>query len=208
MQRSLPVAERPRRPEWMKVRAPSADSRLLRRPQADPRREPEHDLRRGALPEHLRVLGPRHGDLPDPRRDLHARLSLLLRALRPAGAPARPARAASARGDRCEDGPQARGGHIGRPRRRGRPRCGSLRRDDSCTEAQGARGDDRDPDAGLPRRRGAGAADGARRAARRVQPQHRDGAPVARAHARRQGVATTRRSGCSSGRRSSPTTRC
>jgi lipoic acid synthetase len=26
MQRSLPVAERPRRPEWMKVRAPSADS--------------------------------------------------------------------------------------------------------------------------------------------------------------------------------------
>src|SRR6188472_766319 len=27
MQRSLPVAERPRRPEWMKVRAPSANSR-------------------------------------------------------------------------------------------------------------------------------------------------------------------------------------
>ena len=27
MQRSLPVAERPRRPEWMKVRAPSVDSR-------------------------------------------------------------------------------------------------------------------------------------------------------------------------------------
>src|SRR5260370_7762277 len=27
MERSLPVAERPRRPEWMKVRAPSADSR-------------------------------------------------------------------------------------------------------------------------------------------------------------------------------------
>src|ERR671929_1449297 len=26
MERSLPVAERPRRPEWMKVRAPSADS--------------------------------------------------------------------------------------------------------------------------------------------------------------------------------------
>ena len=29
MQKSLPVAERPRRPEWMKVRAPSADSRYL-----------------------------------------------------------------------------------------------------------------------------------------------------------------------------------
>src|SRR6266704_205526 len=27
MERSLPVADRPRRPEWMKVRAPSADSR-------------------------------------------------------------------------------------------------------------------------------------------------------------------------------------
>src|SRR5438046_9548130 len=27
MQRSLPVADRPRRPEWMKVRAPSAGSR-------------------------------------------------------------------------------------------------------------------------------------------------------------------------------------
>ncbi|HSF60890.1 MAG TPA: lipoyl synthase [Gaiellaceae bacterium] len=29
MQRSLPVAERPRRPEWMKVRAPNADSRYF-----------------------------------------------------------------------------------------------------------------------------------------------------------------------------------
>ena len=29
MRRSLPVAERPRRPEWMKVRAPSADSRYF-----------------------------------------------------------------------------------------------------------------------------------------------------------------------------------
>jgi lipoyl synthase len=29
MQTSLPVAERPRRPEWMKVRAPSADSRYF-----------------------------------------------------------------------------------------------------------------------------------------------------------------------------------
>src|SRR5919197_3393972 len=29
MERSLPVADRPRRPEWMKVRAPSADSRYF-----------------------------------------------------------------------------------------------------------------------------------------------------------------------------------
>ena len=27
MERSLPVADRPRRPEWMKVRAPRSDSR-------------------------------------------------------------------------------------------------------------------------------------------------------------------------------------
>src|SRR5678810_434164 len=29
METSLPVAERPRRPEWMKVRAPSADGRYF-----------------------------------------------------------------------------------------------------------------------------------------------------------------------------------
>ena len=38
METSLPVAERPRRPEWMKVRAPSAERQLLRRQEADPRR--------------------------------------------------------------------------------------------------------------------------------------------------------------------------
>ena len=59
MEPSLPVAERPRRPEWMKVRAPRVRLALLRRAQAHPRREPEHDLRGGALPEHRRVLGPR-----------------------------------------------------------------------------------------------------------------------------------------------------
>ena len=59
MEPSLPVAERPRRPEWMKVRAPSADSRYFDVKQADPRREPAHDLRGGPLPEHRRVLGPR-----------------------------------------------------------------------------------------------------------------------------------------------------
>ena len=38
METSLPVAERPRRPEWMKVRAPSQNGQLLRRQEADPRR--------------------------------------------------------------------------------------------------------------------------------------------------------------------------
>ena len=80
MQGSLPVAERPRRPEWMKVRAPSANTRFFEVRDADPRCAPAHDLRGGPLPEHRRVLGTRHRDLPDPRRHLHARLPLLLRA--------------------------------------------------------------------------------------------------------------------------------
>src|SRR5207253_10706942 len=70
---------------------------LLRRQEADPRREPAHDLRGGTLPQHRRVLGSRYRDLPDPRRHLYARLPLLLRAQRQARGPARPARAATAR---------------------------------------------------------------------------------------------------------------
>ena len=70
MKTSLPVAERPRRREWMKVRAPSADSRYC-----DVKKLlhglSEHGLRGGPLPEHLRVLGAWHRDLPDPRRDVH-----------------------------------------------------------------------------------------------------------------------------------------
>ena len=48
MQTSLPVAERPRRPEWMKVRAPSAN-RATSRSEADPRRRAAHHLRGGPL---------------------------------------------------------------------------------------------------------------------------------------------------------------
>ena len=63
----------------------------------------------------------------------------------------------------------------------------------------------RGADARLPRRRGGGAAHRARRAARGLQPQHRDRPPAApRACAARR-RATTRRSGCSAARRSSPT---
>ena len=184
---SLPVAERPRRPEWMKVRAPSAERQLLRREEADPRREPEHDLRGGALPEHRRVLGPRHRDLPDPRRHLHPRLPLLLRALRQAERARRPARAAPARADREADGPEARRRHLGRSRRRARQGRRPLRGDDPRAQGEGAGRVDRGADAGLPRRRGGGAADGDRRAPRRLQPQHRDRPPPAPQDARRQG---------------------
>ena len=48
-------------------------------------------------------------------------------------------------------------------------------------------GEGRDPHARLPRRRGGGARDRARRATRRLRPQHRDGPPAPRAHARREG---------------------
>ena len=48
-------------------------------------------------------------------------------------------------------------------------------------------GDDRGPDTGLPRLRGGGAPDRARRAAGRLQPQHRDRPPAAPEDARRQG---------------------
>ena len=57
MQRSLPVADRPRRPEWMKVRAPSANSALLRGERPHAGAQPAHGLRGSALPEHRRVLG-------------------------------------------------------------------------------------------------------------------------------------------------------
>src|ERR1035437_6931094 len=73
---------------------------LLRRPEADPRPLAEHDLRRGQVPEHLRVLGPRHGDLPDSRRHVPPCGPVLLRALRPARGAARRARAAARRAGR------------------------------------------------------------------------------------------------------------
>ena len=120
----FPSPSGPRRPEWMKVRAPSPDSRYFDVQEADPRREPEHDLRGGALPEHRRVLGTRHRDVPDPRRHVHARVPLLLRPLGQAGVAARPARAAAARAGRGADAAQARRRHVGRPRRRPRPGAG------------------------------------------------------------------------------------
>ena len=206
--RSLPVADRPRRPEWMKVRAPSAERQLLRREEADPRRAAEHDLRGGALPEHRRVLGPRHRDVPDPRRDLHPRLPLLLRQLRQAERAGRPARAAPPRADREADGAQARRRHVGRPRRRRRPGRGPLRGDDPRAEGEGARRVDRGAHPGLPRGRGGSAADRARRAARRLQPQHRDGAPPAPQDARRQGELRRRPLAAATAPRRSPTTRC
>ena len=151
---SLPVAERPRRPEWMKVRAPSSERQLLRRQEAAARPAPEHDLRGGALPEHRGVLGTRHGDVPDPRRDVHARLPLLLRPLGQAERARRPARAAAPGAGGRADEPQARRRHVGRPRRRPRQGRRPLRGDDPRGQGEAAAGEDRGADARLPRRRG------------------------------------------------------
>mgnify|MGYP003694317481 CR=1 FL=1 len=119
VQKSLPVADRPRRPEWMKVRAPSADSRYFDVKKLIHGAEPAHDLRGGPLPEHRRVLGPRHGDVPDPRRHVHARVPLLLRHTRasPSTRPTRSSRCGS-RTTAAQMEPQARRRHLGRPRRR------------------------------------------------------------------------------------------
>ena len=116
METSLPVAERPRRPEWMKVRAPSADGRdfdvkkLL------------HGLSLNTVCEEARCpniserLGARHGDVRDPRRDVHPRLPLLLRPLGQAGARAGRAPAAPRWPGRGAELAQARRRHLGRPR--------------------------------------------------------------------------------------------
>ena len=128
-----------------------------------------------------------NGDVPDPRRHVHARVPVLLRPLREAGRPAGSARAASTGAGGGADEAVPRRRHVGRPRRPRRPRRRALRRDDPRHQAQAARGEGRDPHARLPRRRGGGARDRPRGAARGLQPQHRDGAATPRPHARRQG---------------------
>ena len=55
-----------------------------RRPRHGGRAPPEHRLRGGALPQHLRVLERGHRDLHDPGGRLHAPLRLLQREERPA----------------------------------------------------------------------------------------------------------------------------
>ena len=65
-----------RKPPWLRVPARMGDEYLgLRRDGARPR--PGHGVRGGRLPEHLRVLGGRHGHLHDQRRALHAGVRVL-----------------------------------------------------------------------------------------------------------------------------------
>ena len=188
MQSSLPVADRPRRPEWMKVRAPSADSRYFDVKKLIHGQQLHTICEEARCPEPVRVLGSRHGNVPDPRRHLHPCVSLLLRPFRAARAPARSARAFAA-GARClADGAEARGRHVGRPRRRAGPRGRPLCGDDSGAEGAPAAGKHRSADARLSRCRGGGARRRHRRPAGGLQPQHRDGPKAPSKDARRQSI--------------------
>ena len=140
----------------------------------DRRRQPPHRLRGGQLPQRRRVLGARHGDLHDPRRRLHPPLRLLQRADGQADLE-RPAGAAARRQPGEADGPAPRRRHLGRPRRPARLRGERLRRRDPLDPDAGARLQGRDPHPRLPRP-GDAAGEGDPRAARRLQPQRRDGA--------------------------------
>ena len=177
METSLPVAERPRRPEWMKVRAPSQNGsyfdvkKLLHGQRlntiCEEARCPNIAECWGRGTATFQILGEtctracrycyvNSGKPNEPVDPLE---------------PLRLAQAASA------DGAEARRRDLGRPRRRPRQGRRPLRGDDPRDQGEAAGGEDRGADTRLPRRRGGRAAHGDRRAARRLQPQHRDGAP-------------------------------
>ncbi len=70
------LATNARKPPWLRVPARMGDEFLgLRRTVRRPR--PGHRVRGGGLPEHLRVLGGRHGDVHDQRRSVHAGVRVL-----------------------------------------------------------------------------------------------------------------------------------
>ena len=168
-------ARRPRRPArkpgWLRVRAPG--SAWLPAPQAaGPGTGAAHRLRGGELPQHRRVLAPRHRHLHDPGRRLHPRVRLLQRRARPAR-PRRRGRAGPRGGSGADPRPRSRGRHVRRPRRsRGRGRRG-LRRHHHRDPRAVAGLPHRDPRAGLRRARRL-ARHRARGGAGRSEPQSRD----------------------------------
>ena len=139
MESSLPVAERPRRPEWMKV-ARAVEGRLVLR-----RQKLIHGLSLHTICEEARCP-----NISECWGRGTATFQILgdtcTRACRycyvHSGKPrraARPARAAAARAGGRADAAQARRRHLGRPRRRPRPRCRPLRGDDPRAEDEAAR---------------------------------------------------------------------
>ena len=208
METSLPVAERPRRPEWMKVRAPSADGRyfdvkkllhgLSLNTVCEEARCPNIAECWGRGTATFQILGETctracrycyvHSGKPESAPD--------------ALEPLRVGQAAAQMGlkhvvvtsvDR-DDVPDRGAGHF----------AATIR----AIKSKLPVGQRRGADARLPRRRGGGAAHGARRPPRGLQPQHRDGAPAAPEHARREGELRQGPLAARGARRSSPTIRC
>ena len=156
MEQSLPVAERPRRPEWMKVRAPSADSRYFDVKKlihgqslhtiCEEARCPNIAECWGRGTATFQILGDTctracrycyvHSGRPEHPPD-----------------PLEPLRLAQAA---AQMELEARRRHVGRPGRPRRPRRRPLRRHHPRAQAQGAGGLRRGAHARLPRRRGGG----------------------------------------------------
>ena len=129
-----PARPRPSRLERPRVAEgpPQHDGRIRGGPRDDAAALARHRLRRGAVPEHPRVLGARaDGDLHAARRRLHAPLRLLrgrqgsVRGDLDPGEPERVAEAAA------RARPLARRRDLGQPGRPGRRRRRALRGDDS-----------------------------------------------------------------------------
>ena len=132
---SLPVSERPRRPEWMKVRAPSADSRY-------------YDVRKLIHGAGLNTIC-EEARCPNIAECWGRGTTTSRSSATPAPAPAatatsipdgpRPARSAGAvpaRADGGADEARPRRRHVRRPRRPSRPRRGALRGHDRALRAK------------------------------------------------------------------------
>ena len=163
-----------RKPDWIRVR------RRARRSIARPttivaRARPGHGVRGGRLPQYRRVLVEEARHLHDHGRHLHARLRLLQRAHRPAGA----ARPPTSRRRSPTPSPSSASTTSSSPRSTATTSPTAAPsispRTIRAIRAREQRHDDRGADPGLPAQ-GRRAGDGGRGAARRLQPQSRDGA--------------------------------
>ncbi len=188
MESSLPVADRPRRPEWMKVRAPSADGRFfaVRRRSTQPGRT--RSVKRLAARTSPSAGGRGTATFQILGDTCTRACRYCYVTLWPAG-PGRSARAASCRPG-CErrwrskhvvvtsvdrdDVPDRGAGHYAATD----PSADGRSFPEATIEVLDAR---------LSRRRGAGATLGARSTTRCLQPQHRDRAPPPSADARSEG---------------------
>ena len=165
------------------VRPPRAEARVAQGARAgvaelpaaqgiDARARASHRVRGGALPQHRRMLAPRHGDVHDSRRRLHARLRVLRRVARTSSEldPAEPARVADAIGAMA-----LQHAVITSVDRDDLPDGGAMIFAETIreTRARVPELSHRSADPGLSGQRIV-APHGARRGTRRAEPQHRD----------------------------------